>query len=100
MPTLDALKESVGIDPTTNDDDLKPSEKSLLKDLEGLLGAEIKSFVTQKATLQSNHAKLFGLLWGQCTPALQSDIKHTQEYKEKRDLRDCLWLMKQLKCLA
>ena len=48
-------------------------------------------------TLEDNMTKLYSLLWGQCTEALQQGL-HGHEYFEENDTRfDAKWLLKQIK---
>ena len=41
--------------------------------------------------------KLYGLLWGQCSSALQATIKGISEYEEKSDDFDPIWLLIEIK---
>ena len=97
MPTIKSLKKDYGIDPETEESKLSAEEKETVLELKELLAAERKAFVARKSTLQSNHSKLFGLIWGQCTPLLQQDLRNLPKYKESYENRDCLWLMNELK---
>ena len=47
--------------------------------------------------LRSNIEKLYGLLWGQCSSALQATIKGTSEYEDKSDDFDTIWLLTETK---
>ena len=51
---------------------------------------EIKQFVKKKSTLRQN--KLYGLIWGQFSPALQSELEVDPEYITKSPTYNCLWL--------
>ena len=97
MPTIKSLKKDYGIDPDADEGTLSKEEQDAIVDLKELLSTERKSFVSRKATLQSNFPKLFGLIWGQCTPALQQDLRNLTEYKESYESRNCLWLLNELK---
>ena len=97
MPTKKSLKKDYGIDPNKDEATLSDDEKAILGELDGLLATERKAFVARKSTLQSNYPKLFGLLWGQCTPSLQQDLRNLTKYKDAHDKRDCLWLLEELK---
>ena len=51
----------------------------------------IKQFVSREYVLRSNiEKKLYGLLWGQCSSALQATIKGTSEYEDKCDDFDAI----------
>ncbi len=56
--------------------------------------------MTRKSTLTSNFPKLFGLIWGQCTPSLQQDLRNLPTYRNSYDDKDCLWLLTELKRCA
>ena len=47
--------------------------------------------------MEQNFSKLFGHIWGQCTPALQQDVAGDEEYEQKCIDFDCLWLLQKLK---
>ena len=47
--------------------------------------------------MRSNIEKLYGLLWGQCSSALQATIKGTSEYEDKSDDFDTIWLLTETK---
>ena len=53
----------------------------------------IKQFVSREYVLRSNMEKLYGLLWGQCSSALQATIKGISEYEEKSDDFDPICLI-------
>ena len=50
----------------------------------------IKQFVSRDYVLRSNMEKLYGLLWGQCSSAVQATIKGTSEYEDKCDDFDAI----------
>ena len=41
---------------------------------------EIKKIIKKGSTLRQNITKLYGLIWGQCSPALRSELKGDPEY--------------------
>ena len=57
----------------------------------------IKLYVTRELGTNINLDKIHGLVLGQCTHSLQSMIKNENDYKDKSNTFDILWLMKQLK---
>ena len=44
--------------------------------------------------------KIYGLVIGQCTPALRSTLKGDDEYNNKSESFDALWLMKKLQTVT
>lgn len=77
----------------------KPSEEADAVDVD-IYKEELKQFVTRSANLQRNLEKTFGLIWGQCSNALQADIKGIQDYTDKFEDLDSLWLITELKKLT
>ena len=41
--------------------------------------------------------KLYGLLWGQCSSVLQATVKRINEYEDKSDDVDPIWLLIEIK---
>ena len=58
---------------------------------------EIKNFFQKRSTLRRNIINLYGLIWGQCYPALQSKLEGNPEYITKFPTYNCLWLFTKLK---
>ena len=58
---------------------------------------EVKLFVSREINLRRNIEKIFGLVWGQCSSALQSNIKAISEFEDKYDDLDTIWLVQELK---
>jgi hypothetical protein len=58
---------------------------------------EAIDYVKRMRVLRNNLPKLYRLLWGQCTPGLQSELHGHSNYKTKSDTFDCLWLVTELK---
>ena len=57
----------------------------------------VKIYVSREMNLTRNIEKMYGVLWGQCSSALQAKIKGSTAYSvESRDL-NTLWLAKELK---
>ena len=97
MPTMNTMKEDYGIDVKKKESKLTQHEKDIVAELKELLTSERKAFINRKSTLQANYPKLFGLIWGQCTPTLQQELQSMPKYKESYEQRDCLWLLNELK---
>ena len=58
---------------------------------------QIKLYVTRESNLRRNMEKTFGIIWGQCSNSLQSNVKGQDEFDEAYDTLDTLWLVKALK---
>jgi len=59
--------------------------------------ADISNFSKRKETLESNLCNLFGLIWGQCSRALKTEVMSINCFKDEADDFNCVWLMKELK---
>ena len=58
---------------------------------------QIKQFVSREYMLRSNMEKLYSILWGQCSSALQVIIKGINENEDKVDDSDVIWLLTEIK---
>jgi hypothetical protein len=61
---------------------------------------QVKGYVKRLSTMTSNLATVHAVLWGQCSDAMKAKIKALKSYKEKAELNDCFWLLKQLKAVT
>jgi len=108
LPTLRSIAASVGT-PITDINDDEPTEEQSRKKKENqtieenikpLLATEISEFSKRRTLLRSNMAQLWGLVVGQCTPALQEHLISLDEYEAKHGEYDCVWLLQSLQQLA
>jgi hypothetical protein len=58
---------------------------------------EVKLFVQHKTMLRINLVNLYSLIWGQLTEALQSRIKGDEDFDDKDDVSDAIWLLEKIK---
>ena len=56
-----------------------------------------KKYDSEQDQCKENMIKLYGLLFGQCTSALKSEIKSEPEYDERSMKSDALWLLQTIK---
>ena len=91
LPTLRSIAASVRT-PITDINDEEPLEEQSRKKQENqtieenikpLLATEISEFSKRRTLLRSNMAQLWGLVVGQCTPALQEHLRSLDEYEVK-----------------
>ena len=76
-------------------------EDSALKEsLDFLYKEEMKMFANRRNVLQQNQIKLWGVIWGQCSPALQTEIKGNDDFLEESNKYNCVWLLQKLKLAA
>jgi hypothetical protein len=55
-----------------------------------LRGQEIKEFAKRDRLVRTNLKKAFTIIWAQCTPAMQSQIKGDREYGTSKLSSDCV----------
>ena len=58
---------------------------------------EVKQFVQRKINMRRNLEKTYGLVWGQCSAALQTYIKGLLYYETSSSKFDALWLLREIK---
>ena len=88
MPTLTKFKKEWGLE--SEQSAYRIEEKKTLENLKELLAPERRAFVDRKSGLTQNLSKLYGIIWGQCTPKLNEDIMGMIEYVYKSNEYDCL----------
>ena len=59
-----------------------------------------KQFAISINTLKTNITKIYSLVWGQCTPGLQAEIKSEHEYNQRAAVYDTLWLLQAVKRIS
>jgi len=59
-----------------------------------------KKFIDRREKLDDNMNKVYGLVIGQCSPALRSTLKGDSEYDVRLSTYDSLWLLKKLKTIT
>ena len=95
MPTISKLKTEWGIDSTLTS--YSQEQQEIINKLQELLGPERKDFFDRKSVQKQNTSKLYGQVWGQCTPKLKEDICGLTNYPDKSKDYDCVWLINVLK---
>ncbi len=94
MPTEADLITDMGLT------DEQKKDVSMMASITKLFGEDMKVFAGQRLVLKQNKTKLYGVIWGQCTSALQSEMMGDLEYKAKSADFDCVWLLLTLKLLS
>ena len=57
-------------------------------------------FASRRNILQQNQIKLWGVIWGQCSPALQTETKGNDDFIVESTKYYCVWLPQKLKLAA
>ena len=80
-------------------DNLTAAEKRSEVDVE-IKKEEIKAYVRDLKTLESNLKKIYSLVFGNCTDGVRTLIKSEDLYEEKSKLFDCVWILKTCKSIV
>ena len=80
--------DDLSLDPTKNAQEIKELKKFAKE-----IGQHLKLFAARRQTLRMNMMKLCGTIWGQLTPAFQTEDLGIDNYQEKSKKIDCLWLL-------
>ena len=64
---------------------------------DAILKEEIKQFVSRKNNIRRNIQTTFGLVWGQCSNALQAYVRGLNGYTKAADDYDLKWLLIEIK---
>jgi hypothetical protein len=94
MPKLSDLMDDMALTPTERTD------ATMLESLGKLHAEEMKVFAARRAMLRQNKTKAYGVIWGQCSPALQSELMGEPKFKDKSASFDCIWLLETLNLLS
>ena len=96
MLKISKMKIKFGVD-TKTDASKKADKEEAVKEL---FKQAMSTFSKRRDQLDQNCTKLFGTIWGQCLPALQSEVIGDEDYKTKSKDFDCVWLLEKLKKLC
>ena len=58
---------------------------------------EVKLHIKRIKALESNKEKIYALIWGQCSHALQEVLKGDMDFDIKDHEYDCIWLLEKVK---
>jgi hypothetical protein len=76
--------------------DAERADALMIESLGKLHAEEMKVFAARRAMLRQNKTKVYSVIWGQCSPALQSELMGEQEYQTMSTSFDCIWLLETL----
>ena len=82
---LERIDKEMPVDLTA--EEAKSEVKKLLKT------EEVKKFGNRRQQAKDNLVKVFGLIWGQCSPGLQTAIKGEDDYDEAVEEHKVVWLL-------
>jgi hypothetical protein len=91
VPIKPLMKDMPKLSDLTDDMVLTDAERAdalMIESLGKLHAEEMKVFAARRAMLRQNKTKIYGVIWGQCRPALQSELMGKQEYQAILASRD------------
>jgi hypothetical protein len=56
----------------------------------------MKVFIKRVNAQESNLRAIYAIVWGQCSPMMQSKLKSLDNFETKRDACDCSWILKEI----
>jgi hypothetical protein len=84
---LEEVKQPDNIDKDVYDKDIG---KRLIWEM------SMKAYVKRLEMAESNARAIYAIVWGQCSPLMQSKIESLDKYEEKNNGCDCIWLLKEI----
>jgi hypothetical protein len=96
MNMIHNIMEDIDFEP------LKPKLASSSGDRvdELILQQEVNEYVKRKRTYYENRDKLYTIIWGQCSEALQAKLKSTKAFKKYNPIKCPISLLKDIKMLS
>jgi hypothetical protein len=95
---LAPLFAEVMVAPTVDEPDDLDSNASTTKQL--IYNEQIKEYVRRERELKGNLNALYSVVWEQCSETMRAKVKAVAKYKEKAEVNDCFWLLKQIKAIT
>jgi hypothetical protein len=56
----------------------------------------MKTFIKRIHEQESSARAIYAIVWGQCSPMMQSKLESLNDYQTKRDACDCSWILKEI----
>ena len=104
LPTTVGVRASMGMNPeqapavetteqTTAREERNNEQAEAIRDL---MRAEMRIFADRRKSVTNNLTALWGVIMGQCTPALQEELRAEDTYETRATSYDSIWLLKTL----
>jgi hypothetical protein len=58
--------------------------------------AAMKSYMKRADKLESNTRAIYAIVWGQCSPMMQSKLESLDDFKARSTDCDCIWLLQEI----
>ena len=56
----------------------------------------MKTYMKRMDMMESNTRAIYAIVWGQCSPTMQSKIESLEGFKTQSGVCDCIWLLKKI----
>jgi hypothetical protein len=56
----------------------------------------MKSYMKRTDMMESNVRGIYAIVWGQCSPMMQSKLESLDDYETKSNECDCVWILKEI----
>jgi hypothetical protein len=73
-----------------SDNDYKKMGKKMIWE------ASMKTYMKRVNFLEGNTRASYEIIWGQCSPMMQSKLESLENYEEKSGKCDCIWLIQEI----
>ena len=93
-PTIDFVKNNMPAPHFTEEEIKIDAMKKAVND------QIAKQFAIRIGTLNTNVTKIYGYIWGQCTPGVQADIKSKKDFETESSKYNALWLLLEVKKIS
>jgi hypothetical protein len=60
----------------------------------------MKTYMKRMDMLESNQRGIYAIVWGQCSPMMQSKLELLDSYKSKSNGCDCIWLLQEIRAIT
>ena len=60
----------------------------------------MKTYMKRIDKMESNLRAIYAIVWGQCSPTMQSKLESLDDYEERSTDCDCVWLLKEIQGIA
>ena len=66
----------------------------------GAFEQKLKKYVDREYLMDNNKVKLYTYIWGQCSSGIKSVIMGENEFQQKHDRKDVIWLLGRIKLIT
>jgi len=56
----------------------------------------MKTYIKRTDKMESNLRAIYAIVWGQCSPMMQSKLESLDDYSHRHTACDCVWLLQEI----